>query len=182
MPEKREWRSEAEVTKLLTPFLRLMESGMPDSMVAEKTRLTERVVCRWRLKQGIKRTKGLLPKHLDVVQAISGFGESLGDLKQRTKHSAVLGAWVPPAFLRREHVDYNQFLRVLDAAHRVLGMTETQISRGLGITLTSVEQGLAIYQQVRHQSKHRCQTCNDTIPEGRSLWCSALCQRLHVRT
>ncbi len=182
MPEKTVWRSEAEVSQRLEPFRHLIASGMTDAEVAKRTELTVRIVQRWRLKNSLKRTKRTLARQLETVQAISSFGEVLGDVKHRTLHSAVLGAWQPPAFVVREHLDYDQFLRVLDAACRIAGMSEEEVSKALGLTITSVQQGIAIMQRHR-QGAGKCSTCEAPLdPNMKSAFCCSLCERLYVRS
>lgn len=177
MPEKK-----TEVDKVLEPYLHQMASGMSDEDVAKKTQLSVRVIQRWRLKRNIKRRETHLSRQLETAQAISSFGEILGDVKQRTFHSPVLGAWEPPMFLVREHVDYDLFLQVVDAAYRILEMSEEDIAKGLGLTLTSVEQALTIYRHHRASSGQVCQTCSGELdPNRKSMFCSPLCEKLYAQ-
>lgn len=179
MPQKR--RNEDEVDVALEPFRRLMASGMPDADVAKRTGIPQRSVQRWRLKNGIKQST-TSSQVFKTVQAVSAFGEILTDLKQRTAHSSVLGAWEPPAFVTREHLNYDLFLLVLDAAHRVLDLSEEDIAKGMGITPSSVTQGLAIYNQHRLASGKVCLTCQAPLDPNQSAnpFCTKLCERLHV--
>lgn len=181
MPEKRSWHSAAHVTSLLDPLRYEMSAGMSDEEVARRTQLPIRTVQRWRLREGLKRPRGLLSKQLETVHAISGFGEILGDVKQRTRHSPVLGAWQPPMFAVREHLDYDQFLRVLDAAYRIAGMSITELQRGLGLTRASVEQGLAIHERQSKEAR-KCKTCGGPVdPGSRDFFCTQLCEKLYAR-
>ncbi len=180
MPEKK--RPEAEVDKILEPYRHQMASGMSDEAVSKKTQLSERVIQRWRLKHQIKHRETHLSRQLETAQAVSSFGEILGDVKQRTAHSPVLGAWEPPTFLVREHVDYDLFLQVVDAAWRILGMNEEDIAKGLGMTITSVEQALVIYRRHRASSGKKCQACEGELdPNRKSVFCSPLCEKLYVQ-
>lgn len=176
---KKLWTPNSKVSRLLEPLRSLMLAGMTDAQVADRTHLSTRVIQRWRLKEGIKKSKAATKK-LETVKAISAFGEALGDLRQRASHSPVLGTWEPPAFVVREHLDYDLFLKVLDAAYRIVGMSEEEVAKGLGLTPSSVTQGIAIYNTHRKTGKP-CLHCGDPIdPNRNSLFCTSFCERVHA--
>ncbi len=121
------------------------------------------------------RPRSSTAKQAADIYAISTFGEALGDVKQRVAGSAVAGLWEPPVFLTREHLDYTLFLRVLDAAARLAGMSEAELVKGLGISARGIEQGLSI-MAARQQSAARCMTCGGPALDNK--FCSALCEHL----
>lgn len=153
-----------------------MASGMGDEEVAKKTGYSPRTVQRWRLRNGVLKAKGAAAKQALDIYAISAFGEALGDVKQRTHQSAVKGAWEPPAFVTRAHIDYSQFLRLLDAGHRMLGMSDQELVAALGMTPLCIEQGLSLYYA--RLTEHRCQHCRAQLLTD-SMFCSAHCKRQH---
>lgn len=177
MPEKRTHTSKEEVHRLLNQYRTDIANGMPDSDLVALTGLPARTVQRWRLSNGLKRPRGLEAKNAADVFALSLLGEGLGDVKHRTARSVVDGRWTPPVFVTREHLDYDLFLKVLDAAYRILGLTEEEISRGLGVSRLSVEQGLALYDRQRADSGKRCPTCKALMnTTDTALFCSVLCR------
>lgn len=176
---KKTWTSASDISKKLEPFRELIKSGMTDAQVAVRSHISVRTIQRWRLKEGLKKSTAATKK-LETVKAVSAFGETLGDVRQRAAHSPVLGAWEAPAFVVREHLDYDNFLKVLDAAYRILGMSEDEIAKGLGLTQVSVAQGIEIYNNHRKNGK-RCLHCGDLIDPNRvSVFCTTFCERVHV--
>lgn len=174
---KRQYLSADAVHRRLDDLRFEMSSGMSDEEVAKRTGVSVRTIQRWRLKEGLKRPKGPA-KQLEDIYAISTFGEALGDVKHRTATSEVKGAWEPPVFVTRQHLDYPLFLRLLDAGNRLLGMTEEELCGALGVSPRSVEQGLAI--NAGRRTQRRCATCNDLMLST-EMFCSAICKRLHGR-
>lgn len=180
--QKRTYSTEAEVNAKLDPLRSDIAGGMPDEDVARLTELPLRTIQRWRLKHGLKKPKGFVAKSAADVYALSVLGEGLGDARHRARQSVVDGRWEPPVFVVREHIDYTAFLRVLDAAHRVLGMSEAELVAGLGMSPKSIEQGLAIYARQRADSGKTCPTCKEKMNlTDTSLFCTALCERLYVQ-
>jgi hypothetical protein len=180
--QKRTYSSEAEVNAKLEPLRADIANGMSDDDVVRLTELPRRTIQRWRLKHGLKRPKGFEAKNAADVYTLSVLGEGLGDARHRTKRSVLDGRWEPPVFVVREHIDYDNFLRLLDTAHRVMGMTEHQLVAALGMSPKSIEQGLALYARQRADGSKTCLTCkekmNTTDP---ALFCTALCERLHAQ-
>jgi len=167
----------------LEPFRRHIIAGMSDSDVAAKTGVAPRTIKAWRLENNIKKPKGFAAKQVEDVYAISQYGESLGDVKQRAYGSSVRGAWEPPFFVTREHIDYNLFLRLIDAGRRVLDLSEQEMSKALGVSLGSVEQGLQIYDAILRGSDKACLHCKTPIdPELSNTYCSTICARLACTT
>lgn len=175
---KRQYISAAEAHRRLDDLRFEISSGMGDEEVAKKTGLSVRTIQRWRLREGLQKPKGTAGRKLEDIYAISTFGEVLGDVKHRTDASAVNGAWEPPVFVTRQHLDYTLFLRLLDAGSRLLGLTELELSQALGVSVQGVEQGFAINHQRR--ISRRCATCDDRLFTD-ELFCSAICKRLHGR-
>lgn len=177
---KRSYHSADVVNRKLDDLRFEISSGLSDEEVARRTGLSARSVQRWRLREGIKQVGGTqkVKKQLGDIYAVSTFGEALGDVKQRCDTSAVEGAWEPPAFVTRQHLDYALFLRVLDAGSRLLGLTEAELAQALGISATGIEQGLAL--NARRRTGRRCITCNDHLFDTTSLFCSDICRRLNA--
>lgn len=178
--EKRPYFTEAEVTRVLEGYRRDIANGMSDAEVHRLTQIPIRTIQRWRLKNGLKHGKGFQAKDAAELYAISSLGEALGDAKHRTSRSVVGGAWEPPVFMVREHINYDLFLRVIDTAYRVLGMSEGELSKALGMSPRTIEQGLAIYAQHMNASTRSCLHCEAKIdPNMNSLFCTTICERLH---
>lgn len=151
--------------------------GMSDDEVSTASGVAKRTVKQWRLENRIRKPKGFAAKQVEDTYAVSQFGESLGDVKHRTRASVVGGAWEPPVFVTREHLDYSLFLRTLDAAKRVLGMSNADITRALGVSMGSVEQGLEIYDRILRRSNAYCASCKTKLnPELNSNFCSTICE------
>lgn len=184
MPQdKRTYTSEAEVNAKLDRYRRDIAQGMSDTDLAKLTELPLRTIQRWRLKHGLKRPKGQNSKHVADIYALSVLGEGLADARQRTARSVLDGRWEPPLFVLREHLNYDAFLRVLDAAHRLLGMNEHELVTALGMSPKSIEQGLALYARQRADSSKTCPTCKDKMdPTRTDLFCSSICERLHAHS
>jgi len=178
--DKRTNYSEEERDALLEPLRENLQAGMTDDEASRLTGVPVRSVQRWRLLHGLKKPKGLVGKQLAEVYAISTLGEALGDVRQRTRHSPTNGTWEPPMFVVREHLDYDLFLRLIDTAHRVLGLSPQDISKALGVSLLGVEQGLALYERHLHTTSKKCMTCDSAIdPSVNSNFCTKLCERIH---
>lgn len=175
---KRQYISAAEAHRRLDDLRFEISSGMGDEEVAKKTSLSVRTIQRWRLREGLQKPKGTAGRKLEDIYAISTFGEVLGDVKHRTAASVVKGAWEPPVFVTRQHLDYSLFLRLLDAGNRLLGLTEDELTLALGVSVQGVEQGLAINRARR--AARRCATCDDQLLTD-GLFCSDICKRLHGR-
>ncbi len=174
---KRPYHAATDAHRRLDALRFEISSGMGDDEVAKRTGLSTRTIQRWRLQQGLQKPKGAVGKQLEDIYAISTFGEALGDVKQRTTSSSVGGTWEPPVFVTRQHLDYDLFLRVLDASSRLLGLSEEELCHGLGMSPRSIEQGLAI--QAAQRTGRRCVTCKDQLTDNTSTFCSSICTRLH---
>lgn len=180
--EKRTYIPEAETNRRLEGLRQDIANGMTDAEASKITGITARTIQRWRLKHGLKRPKGFDAKEAADVFALSTLGEALGDARHRTHRSVVDGRWEPPVFVVREHIDYSAFVRVVDAAHRILGMSEAELVRGLGMSPKTIEQALAIYARQRADSSKTCLHCKDKMdPMLNNLFCSALCEKLYGR-
>lgn len=179
--EKRPYVRETEVNRQLESYRQDIVNGMGDQEIHRLTQIPIRTIQRWRLKNGLKHGKGFEAKQASEFYAISTLGEALGDARHRTSRSTVGGVWEPPVFVVREHIDYDRFLRVLDAAHRVLGMSEEELVKGLGMSPNSISQGLAIYARHLNSGNKKCLHCEALMdPNTQSLFCTTICERLHV--
>ncbi len=179
--EKRPYMKEAEVDRILDSYRQDIANGMTDAEIHRQTQIPVRTIQRWRLKKGLKHGKGF-EKVTAELYAISTLGEALGDARHRTSRSVVNGAWEPPVFMVREHIDYDIFLRVLDAAHRLLGLSEDELRRGLGMSVKTIEQGLLLYERHMNTSTRSCLHCQAKLdPNVQQLFCSTICERLHGR-
>lgn len=163
-----------ETRRLLEPLKEEICLGLSDKEASLRSGVSVRAVQRWRLSQGIKHTE-LRGSHQDVT-AISSFGESLGDVKQRTTRSSVRGQWKPPTYVTRAHLDYDRFIRVLFAANRLLGLSEDDIVGALGMGAHSVSQGLSILDSVLERDGIRCAGCGSSCLPGYGSYCSKLCE------
>ena len=182
MPEKRTYATEAEVDRRLESLRTDIANGMTDAQASVLTGLSARTIQRWRLRHGLKKPKGFQARELAEVYAISTLGEALGDARHRTRRSVVDGRWEPPVFVVREHIDYDLFLRVLDAAHRVLGVSENDLVKALGMSPRTIEQGLAIYERHINATTRRCLHCEAPIdPNLTAHFCTTICERMHGR-
>lgn len=178
--EKRTYIPEAEVNRRLEALRQDIANGMTDAEVQNLTGISLRTIQRWRLKQGLRKPRGFVAKVAADIYAISTLGEALGDARHRTTRSILDGRWEPPVFVVREHIDYDSFLRVLDAAYRVLGLSEQELVRALGMSPKTIEQGLALHARQRADSSKVCITCKEKMDSNNnSLFCTALCERLH---
>jgi len=173
----RPYHSATETDRCLRRHLEDIRSGISDTDLSKKTGLSPRTIKRWRLREGIQKPRGTSAVKLADAYAISTFGEALGDVKQRTTKSAVSGAWEPPTFVTREHINYDNFLRLLDAGYRLAGMTAAELTSALGMSSRSVEQGLAIYNANRSTTA-KCLTCEEQALST-SQFCSGICSRLY---
>lgn len=183
MPEKRPYMRESEVNRLLDSYRQDMANGMSDAEVHRHTSIPIRTIQRWRLKNGLKHGKGFEAKKTAELYAISALGEALGDARHRTSRSVVNGAWEPPVFMVREHINYDLFLRVLDAAHRVLGLTEMELVHALGMSPKTIEQGLMLYERHMNSATRSCLHCQAKLdPNMQGLFCTTICERLHGRS
>lgn len=177
---KRPYNSSNKVKAVLHQLRREIDGGMTDREVSERTGLPIRTIQRWRYREGLQHPAGTALKKMADIRAISAFGEALGDVKQRTTKSSVGGTWEPPAFVTRTHLDYNLFLKVLDAGARLMGLSEEQLCSGLGMTPLSVEQGLKILVS-RLKPDCFCACCGDRLSPGSNVFCSTICKRVHGR-
>jgi len=184
MPQdKRTHFTDKEKDELLDPLRMDMANGMTDDQAATLTGIPLRSVQRWRLQHGLKRPRGFESKELADIYAISTLGEALGDVRHRVQHSPVSGTWEPPMFVVREHLDYSLFLRLIDAAHRVLGLSPSDISSAMGVSPRSVEQGLEIYTRHLNTTTKKCLMCESLVdPNVNSNFCTQLCEELYVRS
>lgn len=165
--------SPRKVEELLEPLRDAIRDGLTDREVAKRTSLSPRTIARWRARNHYRRLPGALPR---APHAVAVFGESLGDVKQRTAKSAVQGSWEPPVFLTRENINYTAFLRLLDAGARIAGMSSADLVAALGISATGVEQGLQI---LAARATVACKMCGDRTPFVLE-YCSVMCRRLHM--
>lgn len=178
--EKRPYFQEAEVNRVLEGYRRDIASGMSDIEIHRLTRIPVRTIQRWRLKNGLRHAKGFEAKEAAELYALSALGEALGDAKHRTSRSVVGGTWEPPVFMVREHINYDLFLRVIDTAYRVIGLSETDLVKALGMSARTIEQGLAIYERHMNASTRSCLHCKAKIdPNVNSLFCTTICERVH---
>ncbi len=180
--EKRPYVKEAEVNRILDGMRFDIANGMTDAEASTITGLPVRTIQRWRLKNGLKKPKGFQARELAEVYAISTLGEALGDARHRTRRSVIDGRWEPPVFMVREHIDYDLFLRVVDTAHRVLGISENDLVKALGMSPRTIEQGLAIYTRHLNTATRRCLHCDSPIdPNVQAHYCTTICERMHGR-
>lgn len=180
--DKPKYFSETEKNRRLEALRSDMVNGMSDKEVSDLTGIPARSVQRWRLANGLRKPKGFEAKQLADVFAISTLGEALGDVRQRARRSVVNGVWEPPAFVVRQHLDYDLFLRLLYVGKRVLGMSEDELGKALGVTPKSIEQGLVLYERHLQVTEKKCLTCGHKVdPNIQSLFCTALCESLYGR-
>lgn len=180
--EKRTYVREEEVNRRLDPLRHDIANGMTDVEASTLTDLPIRTIQRWRLKNGLKKPKGFQARELAEVYAISTLGEALGDARHRARRSVIDGTWEPPVFVTREFIDYDLFLRVIDTAHRILGLSEEELVGALGMSPKTIEQGLAIYRRHMNSGTRRCLHCNEIInPSLSTLFCTTICERMHGR-
>lgn len=175
MPRK--YHREEEVDAILRPHLEDIRAGATDAEIAKKTAIGVRAVQRWRLRNTLKKPRGAASKKIAAVRAISLLGESLEDVKHRVAESPVGGAWEPPVFLTREHIKYPLFLRLLDAGHRLAGMSERELVEALGVAAVNITQGLQLLRATVHSTK--CPRCGHPTSD---TFCSAICARLPGRS
>ena len=174
MPKK--YYREAEVEAALRPYAEDIRSGASDEAIAKRTALSVRIIQRWRLREGLRRPRGVRAKQDAVTYAMGLLGESLEDVKHRTAESVVNGSWHPPVFLTREHIQYNNFLRLLDAGARLLGMSEAELVGALGVSAVNVSQGLQLLQRAaadNFKAGRRCKRCGHGTAD---IFCSAICE------